>query len=57
MGSTWLTVGSEDGNVYAFRLKGQEKSEANSKRPGLKMLHPDLNLKVSQPVATPAGTR
>jgi outer membrane protein assembly factor BamB len=50
--------GSDDGNVYAFGLKkGRERSEAASERPSLKTLHPDFNLKVSQPVATPAGTR
>jgi outer membrane protein assembly factor BamB len=49
-------VGSEDGNVYAFGLKrGQEKSEAKSKRLGLKMLHADFNLIVSRPVATLSG--
>ena len=48
-------VGSSDGNVYAFGLKkGQEKAGAV---PALKTLHPDFNLKVSQPVATPSGTQ
>ena len=51
-------VGSDDGNVYAFGLKkGRERSEAASERPSLKTLHSDFNLKVFQPVATPAGTR
>jgi hypothetical protein len=51
-------LGSDDGNVYAFGLKkGRERSEAASERPSLTMLRPDFNLKVSQPVATPAGTR
>jgi outer membrane protein assembly factor BamB len=47
-------VGSSDGNVYAFGLKkGQEKAGAV---PALKTLRPDFSLKVSPPVATPAGT-
>jgi outer membrane protein assembly factor BamB len=51
-------LGSDDGNVYAFGLKkGRERSEAASERPSLKTLRPDFNLMVSQPVATPAGTR
>jgi len=48
-------IGSSDGNVYAFGLKkDQERAGAV---PALKVLHPDFNLKVSQSVATPAGTR
>jgi outer membrane protein assembly factor BamB len=51
-------VGSDDGKVYAFGLKqGSEQAGADSNRPGLKTLRADFNLKVSQPVATPAGTR
>jgi outer membrane protein assembly factor BamB len=51
-------VGSYDGKVYAFGLKqGSEQAGAASKRPSLKTLRPDFNLKVSQPVATPAGAR
>ena len=51
-------VGSDDGKVYAFGLKqGSEQAGAASERPSLTMLRPDFNLKVSQPVATPAGTR
>ena len=46
-------VGSYDYNVYAFGLpRGLEPQPP--KRPALKTLHPDFNLKVSQPVATPA---
>ncbi len=44
-----------DGGVHAFGLKkGREQADAASKRPGLKMLHPDFNLKVSQPSTAPA---
>jgi outer membrane protein assembly factor BamB len=51
-------VGSYDGKVYAFGLKqGSEQAGAASECPSLTMLRPDFNLKVSQPVATPAGTR
>ena len=44
-------VGSTDGNVYAFGLIGgsQIKEQAASKRRDLKRLHPDFNLKVSEP--------
>jgi outer membrane protein assembly factor BamB len=49
-------IASTNGYTYAFSLKkNQEEAAADSKRPGLEMLHPDFNLKVSQPVATPAG--
>jgi len=49
-------IGSIDGNVYAFRLKrSSEQPGPPSKRPDLKMLHPDFNSKVSQPVATRRG--
>jgi outer membrane protein assembly factor BamB len=52
-------VGSQDGNVYAFGLthgraqRNPEKQDAASKRPELKALRADFNLKVSNPVATP----
>ncbi len=46
-------VGSLDHKVYAFGLKnGLDESGASSKRPDLKMLLPDFNLKVSQSAAT-----
>ena len=48
-------VGSEDGNVYAFGLPKGLAKEA-PKRPDPKALRPDLNLKVSEPVASTAGT-
>jgi outer membrane protein assembly factor BamB len=56
-------VGSLDFNVYAFSLthaegeRGQESPEAASNRPGLRTLHPDLNLKESKPDATPSAER
>jgi outer membrane protein assembly factor BamB len=55
-------VGSDDGNVYAFGLTGgarrkssSAKHEAASNPPDLQTLHPDLNLKVSAPVAEGGG--
>jgi hypothetical protein len=44
-------VGSWDSNVYAFGLLGadQAREDAASKHPDLKMLRPDLSLKVSEP--------
>jgi len=55
----WVVyVGSNNGVVSAYGLKkDREKKQAASERPGLKMLHADFNLKVSQPIATPAGSR
>ena len=51
-------VGSNNGVVSAYGLKkDQEKEQAASERPSLKTLRPDFHLKVSQPVATPAGTQ
>ena len=50
-------IGSDDNNVYAFGLSGGarakvlEKQEAASHPPELRTLRPDLNLKVSEPVA------
>ena len=48
-------VGSLDGRVYAFGLPRGLAPQA-PKRPDLKTLHPDFNLKVSQAVANVAGT-
>jgi outer membrane protein assembly factor BamB len=50
-------IGSYDNKVYAFgltggaRSKGVSAKEAASKRPDLRTLRPDFNLKVSEPVA------
>ena len=46
-------VGSYDGKLYAFGLpRGDDaKQDAASQRPDLKTLHPDFNLKASQPAA------
>ncbi len=51
-------VGSDDGKVYAFGLTGgtrtkgaSAKHEAAPNPPDLRTLRPDLNLKVSEPVA------
>ena len=35
--------------------EGRGQARAASKRPGLKMLHPDFNLKLFGPVATLSG--
>ncbi len=49
-------VGSDDGSVYAFSLKyGSQQTDGASKRPDLKTLRPDFNLKVSQEGTTTAG--
>jgi len=45
-------IGSWDNNLYAFRLADSNKQEAAPKCPELKMLRPDLGLKVSQLGAT-----
>ncbi len=55
-------IGSNDNNVYAFgltdgaRRKGVWAKGAASKRPDLRALRPDFNLKVSEPVAKGSGT-
>jgi outer membrane protein assembly factor BamB len=44
------------GRIFAFGLKhAEEKIKAGSTPPSLKMLHPDVSLKVSQPAATLSG--
>jgi outer membrane protein assembly factor BamB len=54
----WAYIGWLDGNFYAFGLTGKasanaEKERANSMRPALWKLRPDLNLTVSGLIATP----
>jgi outer membrane protein assembly factor BamB len=47
-------AGSDDGNIYAFRPTAEAKVSAEKQRAGqpeLRTLHPDLNLKMSQPGA------
>ncbi len=52
-----LYTASGYGQVLAFSLKGKadEDDDAASRPPDLKLLHPDANLKASQPVAALSG--
>jgi len=52
-------VGSDDGNIHAFRPTPEAKfsvgKQQAGKRPDLRTLRPDFNLKMSKVAATPVG--
>ena len=56
-GVVYISSG-DDGKLYAFaRTRSPAEQAADSKRPVVRMLHSDFNLKVSKPFATTSGAK